>query len=699
MADALDGFDENTYMKIVYWIPISLLVFAGLFRAANADVSLPALFSEHAAMQKSAATPIWGRAEVGEKVEITLGSATAHTQADSNGRWSALLDLSKSEQGPFDLIVQGKNRLVVADVVVGRVWLCSGQSNMEYSMALVAHGAEEVAQSANPLLRHFKMEKNSPAMPTEELRGAWALASPQTTARFSAVAYFFGKRLQNHLREPIGLLNNSWGGSWAEAWTSAQALDTDAAFSEKKNRILDYLQQFPALQKSYIEVQRDWEKRYQREDKTGIDPKTFLAEGAPATDWKKIVLPARFAAVGLPSSGAIWLRKTVQITPDMIGHNVTLLLGVISGLDTAYFNGKQIGQTTIESPGSVSRLRLYSIPSSQLSVGPATITLRVFSQGDDGGFLSSAAQMRIGLLNISDEWEAKAECELPPLSAEAKKAQPRPPEAPSDPKGTPTLLFNGMLHPLLTYGLDGIIWYQGESNAGQASEYRRLFPLMIRDWRQRWGQGELPFYFCQLANHNPKSTTPGESSWAELREAQTMTLQLPNTAQAILIDLGEEQDIHPRNKAEVGERLARIALAKLYAQPIVSQGPVFRSMKEEGRALRLRFDHAEGGLVARALPLEYQPRSTAPKKVPLIRNSPHSEVEGFAICGADKKWVWAEARIDKEEVIVWSDQISHPIAVRYAWADNPTCNLYNTAGLPAGPFRTDDFPLTTARQK
>lgn len=263
----------------------------------------------------------------------------------------------------------------------------------------------------------------------------------------------------------------------------------------------------------------------------------------------------------------------------------------------------------------------------------------------------------------------------------------------------PAHLFNGMIHPLIPCAMRGVIWYQGESNTSSAHQYRTTFPLMIKDWRSRWTEGDFPFYFCQLPNFKEKKVQPGESAWAELRDAQTSALDLPNTGQAILIDIGEEGDLHPPNKKDAGERLARIALARTYGQNVAWSGPVFDSMTAKDGKVHIRFQHAAGGLVARPLPETYPLKTSSSKMIPLVRNSPQSELEGFAVCGEDRQWKWADAKIEGDSVSVWSPQVPTPVAVRYAWADNPTCNLYNGNGLPAAPFRTDDFPGLTHGNK
>ena len=479
----------------------------------HADVRLPAVFSDHAVLQKSDKVPVWGWASPGENISVALDAIVGRTTADAAGKWRINLDLAKAAAGPFDLVVRGNNEVKVADVVVGEVWLCVGQSNMEMRLGATEDAKEVIARVNNPLLRHFRVERQSAASPADDVAGKWVTATSLGAREFTAVGFYFGQALQHALKAPVGLVHSSWGGSLAESWMSKEAMQTDE-----------------------VVVKR------------------------------------------------------------------------------------------------VADLRAQSTTSK------------------------------------------------------------RPP----DPNKIPSALFNGMLAPVIPYAIVGAIWYQGESNigVGQGTVYPRLLTTLIRDWRKRW-ERELPFYICQLASFQGKPTEPGLTSlWAELREGQTKFLETPQTGQAILIDIGEEGTVHPRNKKDAGERLARIALAKNYGQDVVFSGPVFQSATAEEGKIRLKFAHAHGGLIARPLPATYQPMSIKPESVPLMRNSPQSELEGFVICGDDRKWMWAESKIDGDSVLVWSPKIPKPAAIRYAWANNPTCNLYNGAGLPAGPFRTDNFPMT-----
>ncbi len=435
---------------------------------------------------------------------------------------------------------------------------------------------------------------------------------------------------------------------------------------------------------------REWLKRTQREDRTLSDVSRFLS-GPVSTDdgWVAVKDSGPVSDASLPKFGAFWFRKEVSLSARQTGAAQVLQFGPTAQFDQVYWNGTLIGARSVDDFTGLISVRHYLIPPTLLKEGVNQIAVRLFAPAEPPGFSWFPS---VGTTKMLGGWMAKAEYALPPLDAAGKKAVPPL----TGQHVLPGRLFNGMVHPMLPYAIRGVLWYQGESNTGHANLYRTAFPLLIQDWRQHWQQGDLPFYFCQLANYRPKTNQPGESVWAELREAQAKTLSLPNTGMAVLIDTGESEDIHPQSKQVAGERLAQIALAKTYGREVVHSGPVDTAMKIEGSAIRLRFDHLGGGLVAKEVPATYDVMRKAGKTAPLVRNSPHSQLEGFAICGANKHWVWAEAKIEGDTVLVSSKQVPSPIAVRYAWADNPTCNLYNAAGLPAAPFRTDDFAFAAA---
>jgi sialate O-acetylesterase len=670
---------------------VPLLFLAGALRA---EVVLPPIFSDHAVLQKSDVVPVWGKARPGEKIQVSLDRVSATAEAGSDGKWMARLNLADLGPGPFELTVTGENTLTVRDVLVGEVWACTGQSNMAFPLsAFPAVVREELPVSANPQIRQFLVANKPSREPLDEAQGKWTVASPETAGAFSATAYFFGKQLQKELGAPVGLINDSVGGTVIETWMSREALAADPelkAGSEKART--DRL-----AADEYAEKLLAWQKQFGREDQRAAPPESFADPKIDTTDWKPVTLPSTFASTGLPGSGAIWLRRIIPApsAPDVApGKGIDLYLGAIRGENEVYWNGRKIGQST-----TMAADRRYGIRHNFVLAGDNVLAVRIFNPSGDAGILPGRERFQANHFALKGEWQAKAEFELPPMDSAAQTAMPPRPATPIEPQNVASYLYNGMIHPIVPYAIRGFIWYQGEGNWQRGFQYRTAFPLLIKDWRAKWGRGDLPFYFCQLANymgHNPK---PEESPYAEVREAQTMTLSVPNTGQAILIDIGEEKNIHPADKKSVGDRLARLALAGTYEKKVVASGPAFESLAIEGAKIRLQFTHIDGGLVARKLPDTYQPLSTDPQTVPLVRNSPLGELEGFAICGEDREWKWATAKIDGDSVVVWSDEVPHPVAVRYAWAQNPFCNLYNGAGLPAGPFRTDDFPLASQKAR
>ncbi len=680
-------------------LPLSRLTYLLLAfsSAAWADVKLPAIISDHMVLEKAAKVPIWGKAAPGEAVKVTLNGQTAKATADADGSWKTALDLKDSATGPFELVVEGKNKLTVTDVVVGEVWVASGQSNMEWVLKNTLDSEKEIAGSANPLLRQFLVKKNTTSTALDDTEGSWVLAAPETSGGFTAVGYFFGKKLQNELKVPVGLIHTSWGGTPSEAWTSVEAIDSVPELKASRERLWAATAEYPEKKKVFIERFAAWLKENAREDKPVADPAAFAGVEVSTDGWIPVKIPGAVAASGLPKSGAVWLRKDVNI-PSKPLANLQLNLP-IDGYDSVYWNGKLLKQTTYLDAlgaGNVRKYGKYDIPIGEIREGKNVLAIRIY---DPVGTAKFPNEPKAGSISLAGEWLGKAEYEFPVLDPKQLAAAPQIPANPPGPQNVASFLYNGMIHPIIPYAISGAIWYQGESNAGRAYQYRTAFPLMITDWRKQWEQGDFPFYFCQLANFMAKKPEPGDSNWAELREAQSMTLKLPNTGQAVLIDIGESSDIHPRNKKDVGDRLALIALAKDYGKSIPCSGPVYDSMKIEKNKAILTFKHADGGLTAKPLPATFDVKTQTKETAPLVRNSPSSQLEGFAVCGEDKKWFWADATIEGNTVVVTSDKVAAPIAVRYAWSDNPTCNLYNGAGLPASPFRTDDFPPVTLSGK
>jgi sialate O-acetylesterase len=595
------------------------------------------------------------------------------------------------------MVVEGKNKITLTDVVVGEVWVCSGQSNMEWTLNKCIGAPEDIAASANPLLRHFLVKKGTSTTPLESCEGQWVLASPETSGTFTAVGYYFGRVLQKELNQPVGLIHSSWGGTPSEAWTSSKALDSNPDLKASKDKMFDDLSTFPKRKEEYTAKFQTWMVENKREDHPAEDFSAFLTKDPVAAEWKPVKFPGDLKSAGLPDAGAVWVRKTITLDPNAAGQNLVVELANIRDFDTLYWNGEKVAETQSSSPSVVNRK--YTVPGKLVTAGDNTIALRIFCPSGGAGITANNTPFKAGSVALAGEWQGKAEFELPALEAAALAAFPQRPTTPGGLQNTATCLFNAMIHPLLPYAIKGTIWYQGESNAGRAFQYRTAFPLMISDWRSHWNQGDFPFYFCQLANYQAKKDQPGESGWAELRDAQTSTLSLPNTGMAVLVDIGETNDIHPRNKKDVGGRLAAIALAKDYGKKIPFSGPMYESVKIDGNQAVIQFKNTDGGLKANPLPETQVLRSSANETAPLVKPVPNSQLQGFAICGEDKQWKWAEAKIEGETVVVSSPEVPQPIAVRYAWSDNPTCNLYNGAGLPASPFRTDDFPPSTLEKK
>lgn len=644
-----------------------------------ADVSLPAIFSDHAVLQKSGRVPVWGRAEPGEKVSVTLGQAKAETTAGEGRRWEVVLDLSRSGPGPFNLVVQGANTLTVSDVLVGEVWLASGQSNMEWILSNTNDAAKEIAASANPQLRQFAVTKAEAAVPIKGYQGKWVVAGPETSGNFSAVGYYFGKFLQRGLKAPVGIIFSAWGGTPSETWTSREALASDSEISAGADKEEANLRTYSRRLREYLLAMSEWQETNQRKDRP--------FDGVPSgEDWLPVAVPGNGGG-----PGAVWLRRKLQIPPEQAGRPMVITFSEGgSGIEQVFWNGAPVGSSSFEQAVKTRGGRRYTVPAAQVTAGEAVLAIRLFHPAND----IVTSSISVGNPPLAGDWTKKVEFAFAPVAPESKAAIPASPGLEPWAWQAPGHLYNAMIYPLIPYAIRGVIWYQGESNIGRAYQYRKAFPLLINDWRSKWGQGEFPFYFCQLANMNGKQSEPSEANWAELREAQSLTLALPNTGQAVLIDLGDANNVHPRNKSDVGSRLAAIALAKTYGQAVPFSGPVYESMKIDGGKIRLAFTNIDGGLVAKPLPATYSVDSATGATAPIVRNCP-GELEGFAICGEDHKWAWAEAKIEGNEVVVWSDKVPAPVAVRYGWSNNPTCNLANAAGFPASPFRTDDFPITS----
>ena len=666
---------------------VGALAWGGL--TAQADVTLPALISDHAVLQRSTKTHVWGTATPGETVRVALATAQAETVAGHDGKWQLALDLSQVGPGPFELTVTGKNTLTVKDVLVGEVWLAAGQSNMAFTLQKTIGYKEEIAGAATPRLRQFAVSVKAEPTPQDSCAGEWLIASPATADKFSAVGYYFGKKIGETLDTPVGLINSAVGGTPIESWTSLDALKSQPTMPESIDQIGKTIENFDQSRVDYAAAQRAWEKKLNREN-LPANTDLYSAPNIDTAEWKKVKLPGKLRDAGLPDAGVVWLRRTVTINNKA---DCGIRLAGAEGFASVYINGKLVKAITPENYQDASSG--FKVNPAHINIGENLVAIRLHNAKGNIGMMAGAHYFMLCEVKLAGDWLAKAETAFPALTKEEAASYLVAPLKPLRPAERPAHLYNGMIHPLLATTIKGAIWYQGEHNSGRGFLYKTSFAAMIQDWRNQWGF-EFPFYHCQLPNNGGKSNAPRGSNWAELRAAQTEALRLPKTAQAILLDVGEADDLHPRNKKVPGERLARLALAQTYLRDLVSESPRFEHYKVEGDKIRIDFRSPTGGLVAQPVPQTYVVSSLDNINKPLVRNSPNSELEGFAICGADKKWVWADAKIDGETVLVWSSAVAKPVAVRYAWADNPNVNLYNQAGLPAAPFRTDDEPWGSA---
>src|SRR5581483_10695621 len=592
--------------------------------AARADVRLPALVGDNMVIQQNVPARVWGWAAPGEQVTVTLAGKSAKTKADAQGKWEVRLGPFKAG-GPHEMRIEGKNAVVLKNVLVGEVWIGSGQSNMEWPLQNAAHGGDEVARANHPEIHLFTVTKATSLEPRDDVRGRWVVCTPENAATFSAVAYFFGRELNEKLKVPVGLIHSSWGGTPAEAWTSRAALAAIPELRPMAEALDRAAVNLPEARHAYEAAQAKWEQEHFLQDpgNRGLDLGYAGADFSEA-GWQTMRLPQFWETAGLVIDGAVWFRKSVDLPASWEGHDLTLSLGPVDDFDVTYFNGTKVGATGSETPNFYMVPRKYTVPGALVRAGRNVIAVRAFDHYGQGGFGGGASDMTLSAagapaISLAGDWLYNVEMSVEPLKVDFS-TQPIAPPGVGNPN-TPTVLYNAMLAPLVPYTIRGAIWYQGESNADRARQYRMLFPLMIRDWRAAWGEGNFPFLFVQLANFQARKAEPGESNWAELREAQSITLSEPATGMAVIIDIGEAGDIHPRNKQDVGHRLALWALAKTYGQKDEFSGPLFESMAIEGNKIRVRFTHAEG-----------------------LRSSDGKPVQGFAIAGADGKFVWADAR-------------------------------------------------------
>ncbi len=615
----------------------------------DAKVKLPALVSDGMILQRNQKLKIWGYADAGEKVNVKFLNKTYSATADNNGNWNVMLPELKAG-GPFVMTI---NDITLKDILIGDVWVASGQSNMELPMRrLKPLYGEEMKTVNNQNIRFFTVrQKYNFKTPQNDLdSGKWEAADPQTILNFSGVAYFFAKNLYEKNKVPVGIIHTSLGGSPVQAWMDANSLKNYPEYLQeaekwKNDDLIKSTESgeqalsrawYAELDQSDIGLQQHWEN-FDLDD----------------SSWETMNVPGSWEDHEGPFEGSIWLRKEITLPKGSAGKTAFLNLGRIKDADVTYINGVKVGNVTYEYPP-----RWYDIPAGVLKEGRNIIAVRITNGSGKGQFIADKPyyiEIDGQKIDLKGSWKYK-------IGTKMEKTAP----GQTFIRWKPTGLYNSMIHPLINYKVKGFLWYQGESNTGKPKEYGDLLTTMINDWRSKWNEKDAPFLIVQLANFMEAKSQPVESNWAELRDQQRkVSLTVPQTGLVVIIDAGEWNDIHPLDKKTVGDRLALQALKMGDKKEIVADGPVYQSMKVEGNKIRLSFKKGTDDFA----------------KV--------SELKGFAIKNTDGNWTWAKAKAEGEKIVVWNDSVKNPVAVRYDWADNPDGNLKNKSGLPASPFTTE----------
>ena len=614
------------------------------------------VFGDHMVLQRGKANHIWGWTQPGAKVRVEIAGQTAQAVAADDGRWQVEFN-PPAAGGPYVLKIDGPQHAEFADILVGDVWLCGGQSNMEFGLPRALNGAAEVQQANHPGIRLFRVGQKTAYGPAAVPQGKWQVCTPEAVTSeggFSAVAYYFGRKINAETGVPIGLIQDAVGGTPAETWMSPDTLRQMPDFKPALAEIARLKARGGEEYGNYIS---HWYDEFDRGQPEGWGNEKF-----DDSAWKPTTLKGGFADLGVPAMPAVcWFRKEVVLPDPLPAGAAKILLGVVEKMDTVFINGRWVGASSwVENP------RVYPIGSGVLRPGRNLIAIRVFKTKPDGGFQTPSEGLKLVLgdnstVALEGGWKGA-------ISVDARPPHPLPLGYENYPT-MPSVLFQGMLRPLAPLALTGAIWYQGEANQFKPQQYRTLLPAMIADWRALFAQGDFPFYIVSLPAFTSRRTEPGTDGWTEVREVQALTARtVPNCGLAITVDTGDADNIHPTLKQPVGERLARLALKNIYGRDVVCAGPTFARVEPLPGALRLHFTNTDGGLVVKGATLGE-----------------------FSVAGADRVWRWAEARLEGDTVVVSSPQVPSPVAVRYAWQANPLATLGNGAGLPAAPFRSDDW--------
>ncbi|WP_368330548.1 sialate O-acetylesterase [Phocaeicola vulgatus] len=631
----------------------------------QAKVVLPSVFTDNMVLQQKTDITFYGDATKNKQLTVKTGwnGKEYHTEADGQGKWSLKIP-TPAAGGPYEITFSDGKKLQLKNVMIGEVWFCSGQSNMEMPVAgwgKVMNYEQEIAEAAYPAIRLFQVKKNTSLAPLKEVEstlGGWQECSSATVPEFSALAYFYARALWKELNVPIGVIDCTWGGTPVEAWTSHETLRQVMGFREEMDK-LERLGFDPnRMEQAYSEERAHWQSLFTEKDKGMENGKLcWTAPSLSEEDWQTISLPGYWEGKGLKDfDGIIWFRRSLEIPAEWAGKPLTLRLGMIDDEDITYFNGVEIARGA-----GYMTPRTYTIPAKLVKAGKAVLAVRVSDFGGEGGIHGKVEELYVEAdgkrISLAGDWKYRIGLSL--------KGFPPAPVSPIQSSSYPTVLFNAMVKPWTAFPIKGVIWYQGEANVGRPEQYGDLFPALITDWRRQW-RSDFPFYFVQLANFMESKEIQPDSEWAALREAQTKALKLDQVGMAVTIDIGLADDIHPKNKQEVGRRLALVALAGSYGKNVSGSAPVFRNYRIKGDKMELDFGQKQDG---------FQIKGTT--------------LKGFTIAGPDRVFYPAEAMVQNGKIIVFSPEVSIPLAARYGWADNPDCNLYGENGLPVAPFRTD----------
>ena len=676
----------------------SVVILAAVLCAsvALAEVRMPALFSDHMVLQRDIKVPVWGWAEPGETVTVKFADQKKKVKTDKTGKWMVRLDAMKASNDGGAIVVWGQESgareqgagVTFTNVVVGDVWLCAGQSNMDYEFAGGRRGqrnllAEFDAEANYPAIRHFAVPETSAVGEQGDMENAsgWQVCSPATVKAFSAVGYFYGRLIHKETGVPVGLICSAVGGTKIESWARAKELGKVEGCEEAVAAVVERAED---VRKGTFTMEKAMDVWADKNDPGSTAKASWNAPAHDGSDWNRVKVPSRWGETDVgelkPFRGIVWLRRTVDIPAGLAGKDLVVSLGKIDDRDTTFFNGVKIG-------GSVQydERRLYKVSGTQVVAGKSVIAVRVWNGWGDGGIWGDPKELSVypvahedQKISLAGDWRYKKGLPSSMMPAAPMRMGVRSRE------NVATGLYNGMIAPIVPYAIRGAIWYQGESNGGEGGSYMHKTRALVEGWRNVWAQGEFPFYYVQLANfQDPGENPEGGDGWAKTRMAQFRALDIKNTGMAVAIDLADENnpgDVHPENKKDVGERLALWALAKDYGKKITFSGPLYKSMTVEGSQAIISFDYVGKGLMVG------EKAGIEPAK-----DVENGTLKHFAISGEDGTWHWADAKIAGETVVVSSDEVVTPVAVRYAYTMNPaSCNLYNKAGLPASPFTTDD---------